>query len=247
MTALRERMRRNVGWLLLAIALPACGICAAAEELITTAKLAGGDVVPYVLNYGNPQPKFITILFPGGNGQMNPHLENDKVAYDFGGNFLIRGREFIVDDEFATVATNTTWSEPRVQALLDDLKARFPGAQVYLVGTSRGTVATVKLAAFLADKIAGVIHTSSMSSSIYSFDAKEYQIRQLIVHHRNDQCRLTRYNAAERAHEAHGTELITMEGGFSEGDPCEAYSHHGYRGIERETMAAIKQWIRRGR
>ena len=68
MTALRERMRRNAGWLLLAIALSACGICAAAEELIATAKLAGGDVVPYVLNYGYPQPKFITILFPGGNG-----------------------------------------------------------------------------------------------------------------------------------------------------------------------------------
>lgn len=92
--------------------------------MIATAKIADGEVVPYVPNYRNQQPKFVTILFPGGSGQMNPHMNNGKVAYDFGGNFLIRSRKDIID--------------------------------------------------------------------------------------------------------------------------CEAYAHHGYRGIERETMDAIKQWIRRG-
>ena len=139
------------------------------------------------------------------------------------------------DEEFATVATNTTSDEARVQALLDDIKRRYPNAQIYLMGTSRGTIATVKLAPYLSERIAGVIHTSSMGSSIYGLNAKDYKNRQLIVHHRNDQCRVTRYNSAERAHEAYGTELITMEGGFSEGDPCEAFAYHGYRGIERET------------
>ena len=232
--------------MLLALALPAAGAGMAADELITTAKTIDGEVVPYVLNAVNAQPKFVVMLFPGGNGQMNPHLDDGRVAYGFSGNFVIRGREFIVDDEFATVATNSTSDEPRVQALIDDIKRRYPNAQIFLMGTSRGTIATVKLAPFLADKIAGVIHTSSMGSSIYSLNAKDYKNRQLIVHHRNDQCRVTRYNSAEHAHEAYGTELITMEGGFSEGDPCEAFAHHGYRGIERETMDAIKQWIKRG-
>lgn len=247
MMSLRARIRRTAGWLLLAFALPAAGAGLPADELITTATTAGGEVVPYILNAANSQPEFITILFPGGNGQMNPRLDDERVVYGFGGNFLIRGREFIVDDEFATVATNTTSDESRVQALLDDLKRRYPNAQIYLMGTSRGTIATVKLAPFLADRIAGVIHTSSMGSSIHAFNAKEFRNRQLIVHHRNDQCKVTRYNSAEHAHEAYGTELITMEGGVSEGDPCEAFAHHGYRGIERETMDAIKQWIRRGR
>jgi len=238
---------RTAAGVLLLTALQAHGAGIAEDELVTTAKTADGEVVPYVLNAVNAQPKFVVMLFPGGNGQMNPHLENGRVAYGFGGNFLIRGREFIVDDEFATVATNTTSDEPRVQALIDDLKRRYPNAQIYLMGTSRGTIATVKLATFLADRIAGVVHTSSMGSSIYSFNAKDYKNRQLIVHHRNDQCRVTRYDSAEHAHEAFGTELITMEGGFSEGDLCEAFAHHGYRGIERETMNAIKQWIKRGR
>ena len=238
---------RTVACLLLMLAWPARGAGIAADELITTAKNADGEVVPYVLNAANPQPKYVVILFPGGNGQMNPHLDKGRVVYGFGGNFLIRGREFLADEEFATVATNTTSDEARVQALLDDIKRRYPNAQIYLMGTSRGTIATVKLAPYLSERIAGVIHTSSMGSSIYGLNAKDYKNRQLIVHHRNDQCRVTRYNSAERAHEAYGTELITMEGGFSEGDPCEAFAYHGYRGIERETMDAIKQWIKRGR
>ena len=137
---------RIAAWLLLMLALPARGAGIAADELITTAKNADGEVVPYVLNAANPQPKYVVILFPGGNGQMNPHLDKGRVVYGFGGNFLIRGREFLADEEFATVATNTTSDEPRVQALLDDLKRRYPNAQIYLMCTSRGTIATVKLA-----------------------------------------------------------------------------------------------------
>ena len=41
-------------------------------------------------------------------------------------------------------------------------------------------------------------------------------------------------------------ELIAMEGGISVGDPCEARAYHGFNCIERETIDAIKQWIRKG-
>jgi hypothetical protein len=37
-----------------------------------------------------------------------------------------------------------------------------------------------------------------------------------------------------------------MEGGISVGDPCEAFAHHGYNGIEKETVYAIKNWIKQG-
>jgi len=37
-----------------------------------------------------------------------------------------------------------------------------------------------------------------------------------------------------------------MQGGISAGEFCEAFSHHGYNGIERETMQAIKAWIKKG-
>jgi hypothetical protein len=37
--------------------------------------------------------------------------------------------------------------------------------------------------------------------------------------------------------------LIAMEGGVSEGEPCEAFAHHGYNGVEHETVTKIAGWI----
>jgi len=63
------------------------------------------------------------------------------------------------------------------------------------MSTSKGTFETMELAGYLSDKIAGVIHTSSLAH-IASFDASQYKNRQLVVHHRNDSCHVTPFNAA---------------------------------------------------
>jgi hypothetical protein len=101
------------------------------------------------------------------------------------------------------------------------------------------------LAGYLSDKIAGVIHTSSLNK-IYGFDARKYKNRQLVVHHQADACQVTLFGSAKASHERYGNELIVMEGGISVGDPCEAFAHHGYNGIERQTVDAIKKWILQG-
>lgn len=217
----------------------------AGEELITTAKQADGERVPYILNANNATPRYVVILFPGGSGQVNPRMVEGELVYGFKGNFLLRSRPFIVDDEFATVTTNSSDNEERIQAVLDDIKRRFPAAKIYLMGTSNGTASTMKLAGYLSERIAGVIHTSSRSE-IYNFDSRRYKNRQLIVHHKRDSCRGTPYFAAEDAHRRFGTDFIAMEGGISVGNPCEAFAYHGYNGIERETVDAIKKWVRQG-
>lgn len=175
-------------------------LCLAGEDLITTAHKKDGEMVPYILNYTSLTPRYIIILFPGGSGNMNPRLDNGKLVYGFKGNFVIRTRTFIVDDEFSTVATNASQSEERIQALLDDLKSRFPAAQIYLMSTSKGTFDSMRLAGYLSDKIAGEIHTSSMSH-VSSFDTRKYKNRQLVVHHRRDNCHVTPFNAAQSAHD----------------------------------------------
>jgi hypothetical protein len=219
-------------------------LCHAAEELITTAQYKNGDIAPYVLNYRNLSPRYVVILFPGGNGNMDPHIEDGKLVYSFKGNFVIRTRKWMIDDEFATAATNSTQSPERIQVILDDLTNRFPSAKIYLMGTSKGTHDTMALAHYLSDKIAGEIHTSSLQS-IASFNAGQFKNRQLIVHHRNDGCHATGYSHAEASHIKYGTELITMDGGISIGDPCEPFGHHGFNGIEKETIDAIKIWIKK--
>jgi hypothetical protein len=237
-------MKLSLGLSLIALALSAQR-CLAAEELVTTARDANGEQVPYILNSNNVLPRYVIILFPGGAGTVNPRMQDGQLVYGFRGNFLLRARPFIVDDEFATVATNSTQSEERIQAVLDDIKSRFPNAQIYLMGTSNGTGPTMALAGYLSDKIAGEIHTSS-GSEIARFDARKYKNRQLVVHHKNDICRSTPFFAAEASHQRYGTDFIAMEGGISIGDPCEAFAHHGYNGIERETVDAIKKWIKQG-
>lgn len=216
----------------------------AAEELVRSAVSASGGTVPYILDSAAPAPAYVLILFPGGDGVVDPHIEGGKLQYAKRGNFLLRARPFFVDAEFATATTDSTQLEERIQAVIDDLKRRFPQAKIYLVGTSNGTFDTMKLADYLADKIAGEVHTSSLRG-IASFDGRRYGNRHLVVHHRQDGCRATPYAAAESSQARYGTELITMEGGISVGNPCEPYAHHGYNGIERETAAAIKRWIRR--
>lgn len=219
--------------------------CQAAEELITTARYPGGEQIPYILDSEGAQPGYVIILFPGGAGTVDPRMENGKLVYAYGRNFLLRSRKFIVDGRFATVTTNSSQSERRIQAVLDDIKIRFPAAKIYLMGTSSGTYSTMALAPYLSDKIAGVIHTSSLNQ-IYGFDSRKYKNRQLIVHHEGDVCQLTLFGPAKASHERFGTDFIVMKGGISTGDHCEAFSHHGYNGIERETVEAIKKWILQG-
>lgn len=220
-----------------------CPLWAATESLVVAESRAGAEPVPYVLNAQSPSPKYVLILFPGGHGVVNPQMQDGRLLYGMKGNFLLRARTFFVDEEFATVSTNATQIEERIQTLIDDLHQRFPGARIYLVGTSRGTFDTMTLADYLATRIEGEIHTSSLAR-IASFDARRYANRHLVVHHRLDGCFATPFGSAESSHKRFGNDFIAMEGGVSVGDPCEARAYHGYNGIEGETVAAIKRWIK---
>lgn len=216
----------------------------AADSLVSTAHYANGEVIPYILTTETENPKYVLILMPGGSGRLEPHMEGDTLEFRAKGNFLIRSRSLFGSGDFAAVSTDATASEERMQALIDDIHQRFPIAAIYLLGTSRSTEATMRLAPYLSERIAGVIHTSSMKEIMW-FDTRPLKNRQLIVHHRNDTCKVTRYDAAQTAAQKFGTDFITMEGGIAVGDACEAFAHHGYNGIENETVEAIKAWIRK--
>jgi len=232
------------GLLLIAVALCAQPVFAA-EELVTTAHFESGETVPYILNYKSSSPRYVVILFPGGSGVVNPRMKDGKLVYGFKGNFVVRTRKFIVDDEFSTVTTNSTQSEERIQTVLDDIKRRFPKAQIYIMGTSNGTFDTMALAPYLSTRIAGAIHTSSLSR-IASFNAKQYTNRHLVVHHKHDGCHATPFSSAQHSHEKYGNDFIAMDGGIAVGNPCEPLGHHGFNGIEEETIDAIKKWIKQG-
>ena len=214
----------------------------AADELVTSARTAGGESVPYILTTKPGTPAYAVILMPGGRGVVNPRLEGGKLTFQGGGNFLIRSRERFADGRFVAVSTDATTTPDRMLAIVRDLEKRYGRIAIYVVGTSRSTEATMALARSLDGQVAGFIHSSSMNG-IATFDPRGMKSRNLIVLHVKDACRVTSPSSGMASHNKYGTELIQMDGGKSTGDDCEAYAYHGYNGIEQETVDRIKAWI----
>ncbi len=217
----------------------------AADEL-AVARSGDAGAVSYVLTTGGGAPTYAVVLMPGGNGILDPRMTNGQLTMRAGGNFLIRSRALFASGPFVAASTDATTSPGRILAIADDLQKRFGPLKVYVVGTSRSTESTMALSAPLDGKVAGFVHSSSMNA-IASFDTRTFRSRHLIVLHRADPCRVTQPSNGAAAHRKYGTELIEMDGGKSTGPDCEAFSHHGYNGIEGETVEKIKAWIVAGR
>lgn len=213
------------------------------DKLIDTVKYSDEFTVPYILTSQNQSPQHVLILMPGGTGNLDPYMNEGKLQFGFGGNFLIRSRAIFCDSQFATASTNSSESPERMGALVYDLEKRFPSAKICMVGTSRSTYSTMGLAVRFDGKLSCIIHTASMNQ-IARFDTRQFKTRHLLVHHKNDPCHLTTYASAQSNHERYKTPMITMEGGSSTGDSCQAFSYHGFNGIEQQTIDLIKTWIK---
>lgn len=214
------------------------------DQLIDNVRYSDEFTVPYILTSQHQSPRYVLILMPGGAGTLNPHINNEgKLQFGFAGNFLIRSRNQFCDSQFTTASTNSTESPERMSALVNDLQTRFPKSKICMVGTSRSTYSTMGLAEKFDGKIDCIIHTASMNQ-IARFDTRKFKSRHLMVHHKNDPCHLTTYASTQSNHERYKTPLITMEGGSSTGDACQAFSYHGFHGIEQQTIDQIKAWIR---
>ena len=226
------------------------------DTLVLSARYDSGEVVPYMLTTAptesagaasetsRQRTRYTLILMPGGAGLLNPEMQDGRLVFEFGGDFLIRSRALFADASTDVVSTNASPSAQRMRAIVKDLHSRNPNAHIYIIGTSRSTSDTIGLAQVMDGEVAGFVHTSSMRE-IGGFDTRGLKSRQLIVHHQDDGCRVTPYGAAQTNHERYGTEFISVTGGISRGDPCEGRGHHGYNGIEAEVVAKIKAWIRR--
>ncbi len=227
-----------------------------------------GVVEPVLVSRASPdqQPKYLLLLFPGHPGIMKLREENGRIVFDLLGNFLLRARRHLVDAETATVSVDAPTDEyccfedrfrlgerhaTDIGKVIDTLKSRFPESRIYLVGTSNGTVSVASLAARLPDKIDGAILTASATAALgrapylSGFDFGRIKVPALFVHHRDDGCVVCPYARVRDISGKHGFPLITVTGAtHPTGDPCQAYSHHGFRGREKETMAAILKWIK---
>jgi serine aminopeptidase S33 family len=258
-------MRRNTAryrWVWVAL-LFAASLPGRAEEIVTVSGRRG-ETQSYLLMHNAPPPKAVAVMFPGGEGLLRLHAEGSSVKLSGGKNFLVRTRGMFRDAEVAVAILDSPSDRQRagmddgfrtgrahvedVAAVVKDLRNRFPGAKIFLVGTSRGTLSAAYVARSLEGGVDGVILTSSVfyggrgGIGLYGFDFGAIKAPLLFVHHAYDACRSCPYREAESL--SRSFPLVSVSGGKpAESDPCEPFSAHGYFGKEAETVKAIKDWM----
>ena len=213
-------------------------------------------------------PKAAVVLFPGGHGGLQIFPNG---GFKWGeGNFLVRTREMFAAQGLLVAvvdAPSDRQSPPYLNKFrqtpehVADIKAVIAWLRqqakvpVWLVGTSRGT----QSAAFIATRLPpaeggpdGLVLTSTILSDnkgrpVPDMDLDKISVPVLVVHHKRDGCKHCAYTAIpglmDKLSTAPRKELLTFDGGQDRGDPCEAFAHHGFNGIEKDVVVKIAQWI----
>lgn len=238
----------------------------AIKESVITAKFSDRSISALVTHLEKHQPfKRAIVLFPGHPGIMKIQAVD---SFQLKGNFLIRTRQFWLDEEtivFSVDAPTDQWSSftgrfrgtdryaEDLKGLAKEIESKFGELPLILIGTSEGSITAYYAARVLDSENNKVIFSSSLfnnsanSSGLASLDLDEIKIPMLWVHHESDPCRFTPYWLAKKYAEKTYSPLITVRSGNTgRGDDCQAFSRHGYFGVEKQTVMAMKDWIVNG-
>lgn len=237
-----------------------------AQELVTIPTRPGVQQSFFIAAMGGRKPEAAALLLIGGGGNIN--LRNEGGQIKFGqGNFLPRSRrEFIRNAILPVILDSPTDQQAGagmsehfrssaehvadIRAVVGEVKKRYPGLPVFVVGTSRSTYSAAHLAVALEGEIAGVVLSASYfygggrasTPMLSSFDWSRIKIPLLLVHHVDDGCPGTPYRDAARI--GGRFPLVSVDGGKPpESGPCDPLAPHGFFGKEAETVDAIAGWM----
>lgn len=261
-----HQWRGRLGVALAGAVLASAAGAPAFEADVKTLESRPGVTESFLLVRPEGPPVASVILLTGGNGVAFLNRYGPKWNH---GNFLVRSRDLFALEGLLVAVLDVpsdrgsgygkfrvTKEHARdVAAVIADLKMIAP-VPVWLVGTSKGTVSAAFVAGLLRQGGPdGVVLTSSITDrsretteTVLDADLDEIRVPALIVHHKQDGCVVTRYNAARllpsQLKKSPRKEFLGFEGGVATGDPCEAFAYHGYNGIEREVVHTIATWIK---
>ncbi len=213
------------------------------------------------------KPKAAVVLYAGGLGILQ--LSDTGVPAMGGGNFLVRTRALWAEQGLMVVVLDAPSDRQQAPYLggfrqtaehVQDAKAVIAWVRqqaalpVWLVGTSRGTQSV----AFIATELNGpegpdgLVLTATILSddkgrAVPQMALHKLRIPVLVVHHELDACKHCSASALPglmaQLSNAPSKALLLRQGGITRGDACEAWSYHGFNGIEADTVAVASQWL----
>ena len=208
------------------------------------------------------------VLFPGYPSIMKLADDGGQPKFELRGNFLVRSRRHWLDDETLVLvvdAPSDQWASfsqqfrasPRygadVEALLKETSQRYTVENWTFVGTSEGSVSAFHAARMNPLLARRTILTASLfqptrnGPGLSSVAWTELPGELLWVHHEADPCAVTSYRDAMEFSRRTGKPLLTARGGGpGRGAVCEAFTAHGFVGVERETVIAMRSWVKTG-
>jgi pimeloyl-ACP methyl ester carboxylesterase len=237
-----------------------------AQEIVTVSARPGVTLSFFIANMGESRAQAAALLMIGGGGNINLRHEDGRIKFG-DRNFLPRSRrEFIRNGILPVILDNPSDQQAGagmsdhfrssaehaadIRAVVGEVKKRYPGLPVFVIGTSRSTYSVAHLAAALEGEIAGAVLSASyfygggraMVPMLASFDWSKPKVPLLFVHHVDDGCAGTPYRDAARL--GRQFPLVSVEGGKTpESGPCDPLAPHGFFGREAETVDAIAGWM----
>jgi pimeloyl-ACP methyl ester carboxylesterase len=247
--------------LLIALALSFSGASSAEDIVILSTR---GDATQSYLLSSPPAGKAraVAVLLPGGAGKVNLEREAARALLD-GGNYLVRSRRLFTGSGIVAALMDAPSDQSRgmgdefrlgaahaedVGRVVADLRRRYPGLPVFLVGTSGGTISAASAGRRLGSAVDGVVLSATVfvanrrRPGLSGFDFSTIAVPLLFVHHVEDGCNTTPYSVAKQL--ADHYPVIAVSGGPPpQSKPCEAMSAHGFLGREADTVDAIARWM----
>jgi len=216
----------------------------------------------WIIEPGNP--KVAVILFAGGGGNLK--ITSDGIKRT--NNFLIRSRNLFADHGFVVAVVDKPTDQKNLRgfrvtnkyaldigSVISFLKKKY-SLDVWLAGTSRGTIAATNVAARLKESgPKGLVLTATVTlpsnrggDSIRNTELKIIHQPVLFVHHKKDGCYVSPYKQIPKVIKklklAKKVELLSFEGGKDKSsNACQAKTYHGFLGIEEKVVSEISDWI----
>lgn len=237
----------------------------ALNERIISVTTIGGTTQAGVLSIRGDasEVRYLAVIIPGNPGILRPNEAPDgSIRIRQVGNFLIRSRHHLVDNDIAALLVDCRSdflqmcedgyqaSDERVrdiEALVARTRSHLPAvAEAWIVSTSRGAIASAAVVKFAKTTFSGAIHTAGMLDRARELGLDfRGAMPQFLIHHSDDPCPVTPYSSARELAREREIPLITARGGngFS-GRPCDAFTQHGFTGIEAAVMRRVRAVMR---